>query len=73
MPETMSVERQLLMKAYGAKLVLTDGKKGMNVRFWSEKPLLAYPARQKYRRVDDDQPESLVSRTADDQKHSPRH
>lgn len=29
MPETMSVERQLLMKAYGARLVLTDGVKGM--------------------------------------------
>ena len=29
MPDTMSKERQLLMKAYGAELVLTDGKKGM--------------------------------------------
>ncbi|CAM2786372.1 cysteine synthase A [Slackia exigua] len=29
MPETMSVERRLLMKAYGAQLVLTDGSKGM--------------------------------------------
>lgn len=30
MPETMSVERRLLMKAYGAQLVLTDGSKGMS-------------------------------------------
>lgn len=29
MPETMSVERRQLMKAYGAKLVLTEGAKGM--------------------------------------------
>ncbi len=30
MPETMSVERRKLMKAYGAKLVLTEGSKGMS-------------------------------------------
>ena len=29
MPDTMSVERRQLMKAYGAELVLSDGKKGM--------------------------------------------
>ena len=29
MPETMSMERRLLMKAYGAELVLSDGSKGM--------------------------------------------
>ena len=30
LPETMSVERRNLLKAYGAQLVLTEGSKGMN-------------------------------------------
>ena len=29
MPDTMSVERQKMIRAYGAEVVLTDGKKGM--------------------------------------------
>ena len=30
MPDTMSVERQMLLKAYGAEVVLTEGAKGMS-------------------------------------------
>lgn len=30
MPDTMSVERRMLLKAYGAELVLTEGRLGMN-------------------------------------------
>ena len=41
MPETMSVERRNLMKAYGAELVLTDGSKGMNGAIEKAKELAA--------------------------------
>lgn len=39
MPETMSVERRNLLKAYGAELVLTDGSKGMKVAIERAKQL----------------------------------
>lgn len=41
MPETMSVERRQLMKAYGAKLVLTDASKGMTGAIAKAKELAA--------------------------------
>lgn len=41
MPDTMSVERQMLMKAYGAELVLTDGKLGMTGAIEKAKELAA--------------------------------
>lgn len=40
MPETMSIERRSLMKAYGAKLILTDGKLGMKGSIQKAKELL---------------------------------
>lgn len=41
MPETMSVERRNLLKAYGAKVVLTDGKTGMKEAIAKAKELAA--------------------------------
>ena len=41
MPETISVERRQLMKAYGAELVLSDGSKGMSGAIAKAKELAA--------------------------------
>ena len=41
MPETMSVERRKLISAYGAEIVLTDGKKGMAGAIHKSKRLTA--------------------------------
>lgn len=41
MPETMSIERRQLMKAYGAELVLSDGSKGMSGAIAKAKELAA--------------------------------
>ncbi|MGL5786504.1 MAG: cysteine synthase A [Bacteroidales bacterium] len=41
MPETMSVERRMVMAAYGAEIILTEGAKGMNGAIEKAKELAA--------------------------------
>jgi cysteine synthase A len=41
MPDTMSIERQNILKAYGAEVVLTDGKGGMKASIAKAKELAA--------------------------------
>ncbi len=41
MPETMSIERRMLLKAYGAEIVLTPGKEGMKGAIRKAEELLA--------------------------------
>lgn len=41
MPETMSIERRRMMKAYGAEIILTEGAKGMKCAIEKAKELLA--------------------------------
>ena len=57
MPETMSVERRNLLKAYGAELVLTDGTKGMQGAIAKAEELAADGKNVSYRVVDFSKPE----------------